>query len=274
VAGGANAFDVVVEGQDAPAFVAALECARYGFRVAVIVDPKREVFLPPEFSHHNGSIAELCDLLKVRYDIIDQAPDALAVAGVPGNPFSPGVRSALGWSGAWRVYLDRLKPLLQIGNEESFDRLVRRRLGSRALRDLVQPEVTRLYGTQTSDLGVTAIAPGLTTAMSRVGSLTAGVLELIADEPRWAQAVHITGGTQVLVDALAASLEYFAVQRVTPKQAEKLKATVWLLDVAASAEHPAWELQVPHAKEAAEAARVTLLSDPENPPVGPIDLGL
>jgi oxygen-dependent protoporphyrinogen oxidase len=272
VARGADVFDVVVDGRDAASLLAARECARFGFRVAVIDDPDAWMFTPEDFTAHGDAIVDLCAELGVAYEVTDQSLETLNVAGIPVNPFSPSVRASVGWSGAWRIYLDRLRPLLQIGNEINFDKLVRRRLGQRAFEKVVLPEVNRLFGISSADVPVTALAPGLPEAMSRAGSLTGGALELIATDPKWGKRVRIVGGTAALMDALNAATEYFAVQRVTKKRGEKLTATVWMLDVATTPASPSWELAIPRARQLAEDARTQLLSDPENPPVGPIDL--
>ena len=272
MAADADVFDVVVDGRDVAAVLAARECARLGFRVALIDDPESWMFTPEVFSHHDGVIAELCAEFGVACEVVDQKSEGLNVAGVPGNPFNPIVRERAGWSGAWRAYVDRIRPLLQIGTEASFEKLVTRRLGSKVRDAIVAPELNRLYGLDSADVAVSEVAPGLNAAMSRVGSLTAGVLELIADEPRWGQEVVVTGGTAQLIKALDDAAEYFAVQRITRERSERISATVWMLDVATTPEHPAWSRAITRAREAAQAARVTLLSDPKNPPVGPIDL--
>ena len=267
-----DVFDVVVDGRDVASVVAAHECARLGFRVALIDDPDSWMYVPDRFTHSDGSIAELCQEFGVAFDVVDQSPDALNVAGVPGNPFSPSVRAAAGWSGAWRAYVDRIRPLLQIGTEENFGVLVTRRLGARVRDAVVVPELARLYGIDSADVAVGEVASGLNAAMSRVGSLTAGVLELIADQPRWAQEVEISGGTSSLITAVDAAAEYFAVQRITRERSESVTARVWMLDVATTTAQPSWQRAIARARAAAHDARVTLLSDPENPPVGPIDL--
>jgi oxygen-dependent protoporphyrinogen oxidase len=272
VARGADVFDVVVDGGDAAALLAARECARFGFRVAVIDDPERWMFIPEDFTAHGDAVAKLCLELGVEVEVVDQAPEALNVVGIPVNPFSPSVRASIGWSGAWRVYLDRLRPLLQIGNEVNFDKLARRRLGQRAYERVVLPEVSRLFGITEAAVPVTALAPGLPEAMSRVGSLTGGALGLIATDPQWGKRIRVVGGTGVLLDALSTAADYFAVQHVTKKRGEKLTATVWMLDVATTEQAPSWELAIAKARHLAEEARTVLLSDPGNPPVGPIDL--
>jgi hypothetical protein len=272
VSRGADVFDVVVDGGDAAALLAARECARFGFRVAVIDDPARWMFTPEDFTAHGDAVADLCLELGVEVEEVNQAPEALNVAGIPVNPFSPSVRSSIGWSGAWRVYLDRLRPLLQIGNEVNFDKLVRRRLGARAFERVVLPELSRLFGITDAAVPVTALAPGLPEAMSRVGSLTGGALELIATDPLWGKRIRVVGGTGVLLEALNKAADYFAVQRVTKKRGEKLTATVWMLDIATTEQMPSWELAIARARQLAEEARTVLLSDPGNPPVGPINL--
>jgi hypothetical protein len=268
----ADVFDVVVDGRDAASVLAAWECARLGFRVALIDDPESWMFVPESFSHHDGVIAQLCADFGVEHEVLDQQVTTLNVAGIPGNPFNPLVRQRTGWSGAWRAYADRVRPLLQIGTEAHFGALVTKRLGVKLRDEVVVPELSRLYGIETADVSVAEVASGLSAAMSRVGSLTAGVLELIAAEPRWAQEVVVKSGTRALLQRLDGAAEYFAVQRVSRERSESITATVWMLDVATTPLQPSWQRAVMRAREAAHHARVTLLSDPENPPVGPIDL--
>src|SRR5690349_7226879 len=45
------------------------------------------------------------------------------ILGIPGNPFQEDVRRIIGWSGAWRAYLDRVRPPLTIGHSQSLGRL-------------------------------------------------------------------------------------------------------------------------------------------------------
>lgn len=265
-------FDLAVVGDDIASMVLALECARYGFRVALVSADVPARTLPTEFVHAGGTMAQVCDDLVVAYDIVDVAVEEWNIVGIPGNPFSDSVRSLLGWRGAWRIYLDRVLPLLSIGNEDDLERLVAKRIGKRALTSLVMPALANAFGLSTAEVRVDEVAPGLSQAVSRVGSLTSGVLELIATDGRWVQRLRIVGGTQALVDALTAKLDYFAVQRVTAKQGEKVSATIWVGDVACSDEQPSIERQIPRAQRRAAQVRAELLSDPENPPVGPVDL--
>ena len=272
MAAGAHVFDVVVEGADAATFVAAIECARIGLRVAVIPGAIPEPFVPQSFSNHGGTIAGLCDEFSVPYSVHEVPVQELVIAGVPANPFSTAVRATLGWRGAWRIYADRLLPLLAIGNEEHFRRVVTKRLGSRAATKLVAPWIKAQFGITDLNVAMVEIAPGLSQAMSRVGSLTAGVLELVADDPGWAQTISISGGTEVLLEALRERMDYFAVQAPSQKAAAKITSTFTIDSAHASPEAPTWERAIVRARELAAAARATVLSDPEKPPVGPIDL--
>lgn len=269
---GAHVFDVVVEGADAATFVAAIDCARIGLRVAVIPGPVPEPFVPEHFSNHGGIIADLCDELAVRYTVSDVPVSELVIAGVPANPFSPAVRAAVGWPGAWRIYADRLMPLLAIGNEENFGALVTKRLGKRVVGKLVAPWLRRELGIESLDIPAVEVAPGLSQATSRVGSLTAGVLELVADDPRWAQELTVDSGTQVLLERLRERMAYFAVQFPSEKVIPKLTSTVTITSAHASPEAPSWERAILRARESAAQARAVVLSDPDKPPVGPIDL--
>jgi oxygen-dependent protoporphyrinogen oxidase len=271
VAAKANRFDVAVDGDDVPAMLAALEIARYGFRVALIesVEPRA---LPEYFTNEAGTIAALCDEFSVTYTIADVPSDEWAIVGIPGNPFSPQVVQTLGWRGAWRVYADRVLPLLAIGNEDNLGRLVTKRIGKKAAEVLVLPALIAQHGAENLDVRVDDVAHGLSQAVSRVGSLTAGVLELIATDPGWGQRVHIDGGAQALVESLRAKLEFFAVRRVPDREADRVEAAMWLEGVAASTEFYSWSRLIPRVREKAAVARAQLLSDPEKPPVGPIDL--
>jgi oxygen-dependent protoporphyrinogen oxidase len=268
----ADVFDVVVDGRDAASVVAARDCARLGFRVALIDDPESWMFVPEQFVDFDDTIAELCAEFGVAYQVETSPVESLNVAGVPGNPLSPLVRERTGWAGAWRAYVDRVRPLLQIGTEDNLHRLVTRRLGATVRDAVVVPELTRLFGVHSADVSVNEVAHGLSEAMSRVGSLTAGVLELTAQEPRWTKSLTVTGGTQRLLSALDEAAEYFAVQRISRERSERVTATVWMLDIATTPEHPSWQRAIARARTEALQAKALLLSDPDNPPVGPIDL--
>jgi oxygen-dependent protoporphyrinogen oxidase len=217
----------------------------------------------------------------------------------------------MGWRGAWRIYLDRLMPIMSLGNERSLHRLVRRRLGARALRLLVQPRLASDLGIM-SDVDVVDLVPGLGEATTRVGSLTLGVIEMMAADPAVVQRVELAGGMPALRAALHERLDYFAVTRrravevaVTPgaqpdddatltfsatdARPESLMVSALLasrdvLDTVAttnlpvgvvglSERSPGLPTALRTSREAAASVRAALLSRSEKPPVGPVDLG-
>ncbi|WP_309068518.1 protoporphyrinogen oxidase [Microbacterium sp.] len=131
------------------------------------------------------------------------------ILGIPANPFADDVRRVIGWGGAWRAYLDRLRPPLTIGHERSLGRLVRSRLGAAVLERLVAPVTSGVYSARPDDIDPDIAAPGLNAALTRAGSLSGAVAELAA--PREGRApgsavLGLDGGMGRLVDALAASL--------------------------------------------------------------------
>ncbi|WP_029150371.1 protoporphyrinogen oxidase [Microbacterium indicum] len=145
--------------------------------------------------------------------------------GIPGNPFGEDVRRVIGWSGAWRAYLDRVKPVLTIGHEQSLGRLVESRLGKRVLERLVAPVTSGVYSSSPERIDVDAAAPGLNAAVTRNGSLLGAVLQL-TEERRSAPggAVEgLRGGMGRLVAALAARLEELGAEIVTGAEVVSLE---------------------------------------------------
>ncbi|MFT4051365.1 MAG: FAD-dependent oxidoreductase [Microbacterium sp.] len=138
-----------------------------------------------------------------------------ALAGVPANPWADNVRRVIGWSGAWRAYLDRLRPPLTIGREQSLGALVRSRMGARVRDRMVAPLTIGAWGVAPEDVDVDRQVPGLSAALTRTGSLGGAVEQLVraAAPPAERAAANsanpratLRGGMSVLVDALAAAL--------------------------------------------------------------------
>lgn len=272
-AGGDHApeFDVLVVGDDGPALLLALECAKFGFRVAV-ADHPRPLPLPAEFVHSSSHVTELCDELGVGYVIERREIFESEVVGIPTNAFAPQVRTRVGWATTWRIYLDRLMPLLRIGNEPDFGTLVRKRLGRSATEALVRPEMKILFGLDAVNAPIDEVAPGLSQAVSRVGSLTGGALELIVENPGWRERVTIVGGTIALITRLTERLSYFAVTRLANENLHTVRAQFVVDDASCTPEHPSWAKQIQRARIRAHDLRRALLRDPEKPPIGPVDL--
>lgn len=231
---------VVVVGAGASGLVAAREIARLGIRVTVLesaasvggavrsgeVGGIRLDLGAESFATRGGHVQALIDELGLTGDVVepDHSAGGAWVAGLPGggatplpkggilgipaNPFADDVRRVIGWRGAWRAYLDRLRPNLRIGHADSLGQLVRSRMGARVLDRLVAPVTSGVYSASADDIDPAIAAPGLNTALTRAGSLSGAVLEL-QEQRRTAPggAVKgIRGGMARLVEALAADI--------------------------------------------------------------------
>lgn len=289
----ANRCDVLVIGSDLASFVAAIDCARIGLKVDVWIPKQEENTGTADFSHRGGVVAEVLEELGVKFEIVVPAPGEEEVCGIPANPFSLRVRNAVGWGGAWRVYLDRIKPVLTIGAEQDLAKLVRTRMGEAALQKLVNPVLLERYGLPAEELSVDAVAPGLSQAITRGGSLSNGVAELLAEDPRVAQRVVVPGGLDEITQAAIAKLEYFSATVTRVSDPTKKLASGWkkagvvladfgevelpegidaerVAEVGLSSDYPGLERAIPASQHAALGMRRLLLSDPEKPPVGTI----
>jgi oxygen-dependent protoporphyrinogen oxidase len=136
-----------------------------------------------------------------------QAPlPAAALLGIPADPAAAAVRRVIGPAGVLRARADRLLPAA-VGRASGLGGLVRRRMGGRVLRRLVEPVVGGVYSTDPDQLDVDAVAPGLRDALSRSGSLARAVAQLRGAAPPAGSAVAgLTGGMGTLTGALAAAL--------------------------------------------------------------------
>lgn len=270
---------VVVIGGGVGGLIAARECAKVGIRVTVleasdalggairraelggiVVDAGAE-----SYATRGGRVRALIDELGLSDRIVAPEGGGAWVAGVPGvgaaplpvggilgipaNPFQDDVRRIIGWSGAWRAYLDRVRPPLTIGHQLSLGRLVSSRMGAKVRDRLVAPVTTGVYSAVPEDVDVDVAAPGLNSALTRVGSLSGGV-QAIRDEAaaRAADAAEpdrapgsavegLAGGMAVLVDALAADLTRLGAEVRTAARVERLTrdGATWSIAVAAGA---------------------------------------
>ncbi|UWF77384.1 protoporphyrinogen/coproporphyrinogen oxidase [Microbacterium neungamense] len=258
---------VVVIGGGIGGLVAARECAKVGMPVTVleaeerlggavrsatldglVVDAGAE-----SFATRGGHVRRLVEELGLGEAIVspegggawltgipDAADAPLPVGGMLGilaNPFADDVRRIIGWRGAWRAYLDRLRPPLTIGHEHSLGRLVRSRMGARVLDRLVAPVTAGVYSAHPDDVDVDVAIPGLNAALTRVGSLS-GAVAVLREEQKArtapgsaVQGLH--GGMGRLVDALRADLETYGAGIRTGVRATALRREggVWIVDV-------------------------------------------
>ncbi|MGM7667787.1 protoporphyrinogen/coproporphyrinogen oxidase [Microbacterium sp. A93] len=233
---------VVVIGGGIGGLVAARECVKVGMRVTlieassalggairraelddVVVDAGAESYAT-RGGHVRTMLTELglTDLIVtpnpagawlVGAPGVDAAPlPKGGLLGIPANPFADDVRRIIGWGGAWRAYVDRLRPPLTIGKEHSLGKLVATRMGDKVRDLLVAPVTAGVYSAHPDDVDVEIAVPGLNEALTRAGSLSGGVAQLLADRTGGAKkapgsAVEaLAGGMSTLVDALAADL--------------------------------------------------------------------
>lgn len=242
----AHESHVVVAGGGISGLVAALECAKVGMRVTVLEasDAFGGVVRSAEvggitldvgaesFATRGGIVRALLAELGLADEVV--APNAAGawVAGVPGigaaplpkggilgipdNPWAPDVRRVIGWAGAWRAYVDRLRPPLTIGHQRSLGALVRSRMGARVLDRLVAPVTSGVYSARPEDIDVDLAAPGLNAALTRTGSLGGAVADLRAaratpppaDAP--ASDVPVVAGTAARTPAPGGAVEGIA----------------------------------------------------------------
>jgi protoporphyrinogen/coproporphyrinogen III oxidase len=224
----ARSRHVVVVGGGIGGLVAALECARVGIRVTLLEREERCGGLIRE-AELDGMRVELgatatrapeVAALAAELGLDGEAPDtdatwigglpgaaplpAATVLGIPANPWVDDVRRVIGWRGAWRAYVDRLRPPLTIGRERSLGRLVATRMGTRVRDRLVAPLAEGGYGVAPELVDVDVAVPGLNPALTRTGSLSGAAGELAAPET---PVTAPPGGLSRLVDALVARLE-------------------------------------------------------------------
>ncbi|WP_261166898.1 protoporphyrinogen oxidase [Microbacterium sp. Marseille-Q6965] len=234
---------VAVIGGGIGGLVAALEFAKLGMHVTVYeardrvggavrsgeVDGLRLDLGAESFATRGGHVRALVDELGLSDLVVepgtgaggawvaglpggDAAPLPVGgILGIPANPFADDVRRIIGWGGAWRAYLDRVRPLLTIGRDRSLGHLVRTRLGERVRDRLVAPVTHGVYSAHPDDIDPDVAAPGLNGALTKTGSLL-GAVELLQRERRskagapGAAVQGLRGGMGALVDALTARL--------------------------------------------------------------------
>ncbi|WP_448808167.1 protoporphyrinogen oxidase [Agromyces bauzanensis] len=243
-----RAADVVVIGGGVAGLVAALECARVGLQVTVIerrdglggcvgrieLDGLSLDSGAESFATRGGAVAELLESLGLADDIqkpnpagawlvmprdggtADAAPmPRTGILGIPANPLGDDVRRIIGWRGAIRAYGDRVMPILRIGRAHSLGQLVRSRMGEAVLDRLVTPISAGVYSSDPNVLDLDVVAPGLNEAMTRAGSLSGGVGQLVESRKAGSAVLGLRGGMHRFVDALAAELDRFGVEVVT-----------------------------------------------------------
>lgn len=244
---------VAVIGGGIAGLVAALECAKVGSRVTVFEASDRlggtiasariagaDVDLTAEgFPESATAVRALADELGLGDAVVSTRvgdtwiaglPSGAAplpretLVGIPQNPWDESVRRIIGWSGAWRAYVDRLRPPLTIGRERSLGRLVRSRMGDRVLDRMVAPLSLGVYGIHPDEVDVDAAAPGLSAALTRTASLGAAVADLRVGMPSDPALLSIRGGVASLVPALEERLANLEADLRTAERAASITA--------------------------------------------------
>ncbi|QLD11557.1 protoporphyrinogen/coproporphyrinogen oxidase [Microbacterium oleivorans] len=253
---------VVVVGGGMAGIVAALECARLGLRVTLFEAEEHlggsldrvtlgdlDVDAAADgYPSSAKTIARLVDEVGLAGDAVTARNDALWLAagphgaapapaetvfGIPANPWAHDVRRHIETRGAWRAYLDRLRPPLTVGRRRSLGELVASRMGERVRDRLVAPYALSVHGVAPEFIDVDVAAPGLNPALTRTGSLSGAVAQTLRASS--SERLAPRGGLFRLVDALAARLEDFDVEirTGTPVAALRRDGAAWLVETPA-----------------------------------------
>lgn len=177
------------------------------------------------FATRGGVVAALADELGLADRVVAPEPHGAWVRlphgagplprtgllGIPADPWAPDVRRTIGTLGSLRAALDRVLPASVglrsgPGGAPTLGGLVRARMGRRVLDRLVRPVVAGVHAAEPDDIAADAVAPGLTSAVRRAGSLTGAVQDLRALAPAGSAVQGFRGGLHVLVDALVEDL--------------------------------------------------------------------
>ena len=179
------------------------------------------------FATRRGTVAEFATRLGLADDLV--APGdlpawlyradgtakplpATSVLGSPGVALAQDVIDAIGMRAAMRAQLELLLPSLVGSKSATLGELVRRRMGSAVVDQLVGPVVRGVHSTSADELPLDRAVPGLRAALLRDGSLMHAVRGMRADAPAGSQVAGIRGGIVRLVDELVADLERFGVE--------------------------------------------------------------
>jgi len=134
--------------------------------------------------------------------------------GIPSSPLSTEMMQALGGGAAFRAYLDRITPVLKIGKTQFVSDLVAKRVGKSVLEVLVEPQVRYLFGKPSSEVEVSALAPGLNEAETRAGSLTGAALAYADRYRELAGGVTPDVGWEALREGLMERLEHYRAKLI------------------------------------------------------------
>ena len=155
--------------------------------------------------------------LKRGTESVAQPLPATGILGIPGDPWAEEVRHAVGRTGALRAAADLITPVSKklLEGPLSLGALVRSRMGTAVLENLVTPVVSGVHSADPDTLDVDAVAPGLRGAVLKHGSLAKAVAAMRAAAPAGSAVASIEGGMNRLTAALLADLRAAGVQLVS-----------------------------------------------------------
>jgi oxygen-dependent protoporphyrinogen oxidase len=179
------------------------------------------------FATRGGIVAKLAVALGLGDDIVSPNPEgawlqtasgrafrlpANSLLGIPGSPLAADVVAIIGGRAGTRAFFETLIPSFYGAKSSTLGELVRKRMGTAVLDQLVRPIARGVHSADADDLPLDQVVPGLRSAMVRQGSLARAVLELRETSARAGSAVAgIRGGVIRIVDALQSDLDRFGV---------------------------------------------------------------
>ena len=134
-----------------------------------------------------------------------------SLLGIPGVPLAADVISVVGVSAAFRAYLDALLPGLYGARVKTLGDLVRKRMGTRMLDQLVAPVTLGIHSRHPDELELDRIAPGLRGALRSEGSLGRAVRSMRQSTIAGSAVMGVRGGIHRIVDELVADLTRLGV---------------------------------------------------------------
>jgi len=161
---------------------------------------------------------------------------AMGFLGVPGRPWAADVRRVIGLPGVLRCVADAVLPTRAgLASGTTLGELARTRMGRRVLDRLVEPVAGGVYATDPDTLEVQTVAPGLSAAMVRAGSLAGAAREMRGGGERSGSAVAtLTGGLHTLLPTLVRAVRAAGgdVRTGMPVTGVTRAAPGWRVDIA------------------------------------------
>ena len=127
--------------------------------------------------------------------------------GVPGAPWSAGVRRVIGWTGSVRATADLLLPQRFGENAGTLGELVGTRMGGRVLARLVDPVAGGVYSTPPIAMPLTTLPPTTLNVLADHRTLTAAARALRSPRAAGSAVGGLDGGMYGLVTALRAAIQ-------------------------------------------------------------------